>query len=652
MPNPSPTNPSSGLPDNESGWVTLLKKYRLPILLVGHVLMFLGIYWIAFSLRFDLRIPEKYIANIKATMPLVLGIKILVFYFMGSIHGWWRYVTFSDFITLLKAAGAATVAVVLLDHFVLGNLQIPRGVILSDLILTIVLIGGLRSISRVWDERIAIFHSSRGLDRALFIGSDFAAAKMAHLINSQPNNQTRIVGLVSAKKIPGKKKRFSDMRVVGAASDLKDLVEHYRASNVFVPSGSLPAKVLRELLDVASEQGFKVRVVSPLDQSLAGSSKIPMRDVSVEDLLRRDPVSLDTTKIESWIAGKRILVTGAGGSIGSELCRQITKFNPASVVLLGRGENRIFHIERELKASVYAGDLLPRIASVTDLPRMEEIFSTHQPDVVFHAAAHKHVPLVEANVGEAVQNNIYGTKVVADMSVKHNVERFVLVSTDKSVNPTSVMGCTKQMAERYCLALGGEPQISTRFIVTRFGNVLGSAGSVIPVFQQQIQKGGPITITDSRMTRFFMTIPEASQLVLQAAAMGEGGEIFVLEMGKQVRIEDMARDLIRLAGLQADAIDIVYTGIRPGEKLYEELYYDDEQVMKTGHEKILSAYHRVRELSDVNADVQSLIDLVFSPPEKTRQRLRELVPEYFVPEENSLPDPSKVAQEEPVAQEG
>ena len=641
---PSSTNPPSELPTDESGWITLLKKYRLPILFFAHVVMFLGIYYVAFLLRFDFRIPTKWMDNFTATLPLVLAVNMLVFYCMGSIHGWWRYVTFSDFITLLKASVTATVAVVLIDHFVLGNLQIPRGVILIDLILTIVLIGGLRSISRVWDERIAVFHSSRGLDRALLVGSDFAAAKMAHLINSEPNNKTRIVGLVSSEKLPGKKKRFSDMVVVGAASDLEDLVEHYRASTVFVPSGSLPAKVLRELLDVASKQDFKVSVVSPLGESLAGSSKIPMRDVSVEDLLRRDPVSLDTTKIESLIAGKKILVTGAGGSIGSELCRQITKFKPASMVLLGRGENRIFHIERELKGQEDICELTPRIASVTDLPRMDEIFGTYQPDVVFHAAAHKHVPLVEANVGEGVQNNIYGTKVVADMAVKHNVERFVLVSTDKSVNPTSVMGCTKQMAERYCLALGGEPQISTRFIVTRFGNVLGSAGSVIPVFQQQIQNGGPITITDSRMTRFFMTIPEASQLVLQAAAMGEGGEIFVLEMGQQVRIEDMARDLIRLAGLPAESIDIVYTGIRPGEKLYEELYYDDEEVMKTGHKKILSAYHRVRKLSDVNADIQSLIDLVFSSPEETRQRLRELVPEYFVPEENSTPDPSATAE--------
>lgn len=281
-------NPSSDLPDNESAWVTFLRTHRLPILLVGHALMFLGIYWVAFSLRFDFRIPAKYLANIKATLPLVLGIKMLVFYFMGSIHGWWRYVTFSDFITLLKAAVTSTVAVVLVDHFVFSSLQIPRGVVLSDLILTIVLIGGLRSISRVWDERIAVFHSSRGLDRALFIGSNFEAAKMAHLINSQPNSKTRIVGLVSAEKLPGKKKRFSDMVVVGAANDLKDLVEHYRASNVFVPSGSLPAKVLRELLDLASESDFKVRVVSPLDQSLAGSNsnKIPMRDVSVADLLR------------------------------------------------------------------------------------------------------------------------------------------------------------------------------------------------------------------------------------------------------------------------------------------------------------------------------------------------------------------------------
>ncbi len=633
--------PPTDEPDHEPRWIDILKAYRLPILLVGHVLMFLGIYWVAFSLRFDFAIPEGYSLVLRATVPIVVGIKILAFYFMGAIHGWWRYVTFSDFITLLKVSVAATVAIVLIDHFVLNDLQIPRSVVLNDLILSIVLVGGLRSISRVWDERIAVFHSSRGRDRALLIGSEYTAAKMAHLINSQPGSKTRVVGLVSAKKLPGrKKKRFSDMIVVGVADDLRKLVEHYRASTVFVPSGALPGKELRTLLDTASENNFKVRVVSSLDQALAGSKEIPVRDVSVADLLRRDPVSLDSTAIKTLIAGKNILVTGAGGSIGSELCRQISKFGPASLVLLGRGENRIFHIERELRSNQQIKELIPRIASVTDLPRMDEVFESYRPDVVFHAAAHKHVPLVEANVGEAVLNNVQGTKIVADMAVKHGVERFVLISTDKSVNPTSVMGCTKQMAERYCLALGNEPQVSTRFIVTRFGNVLGSAGSVIPIFQQQIRQGGPITITDSRMTRFFMTIPEASQLVLQAAAMGSGGEIFVLEMGQQVRIEDMARDLIRLAGLPSDAIDIVYTGIRPGEKLYEELYYDDEEVMKTGHQKILSAYHRVRELAQVDADVQSLVRLAFAPSEKLRQRLRDLVPEYYVPEENALPDPS------------
>ena len=639
-----PQDPNQERP-SESAFIGFLRDNRLVILLVSHLIMFAGIFWVAFGLRFDFRIPQNYQLLFWKTLPLVVFFKLALFYAMGSLHGWWRYVTFSDFISLFKTSLVASMAIVLIDYFLLNDIQIPRSIVLVDLVLSIVVIGALRSTMRVWDERIAILHSSRGKDRALLIGFGFDAAKMAHLINSQPGNATRVTGLVSPNVQEKKRQKFSDISVVGSVDELKELAERYRAKTVFVPTGTLPAREMRELLDMALENDLKVRVVSALDQHLAGSTEIPVRDVSVEDLLRRDPVSLDTSAIEAMIEGKKVLVTGAGGSIGSELCRQIAKFNPACLILLGRGENRIFFIERELRETVTISELIPRIASVTDEARLEEIFREYKPDVVFHAAAHKHVPLVEANVGEAVLNNIGGTKLVADMAVKHNAERFVLVSTDKSVNPTSVMGCTKQMAERYCLALGMESD--TCFIVTRFGNVLGSAGSVIPVFQQQIRKGGPITITDSRMTRFFMTIPEASQLVLQAATMGKGGEIFVLEMGEQVRIEDMARDLIRLAGLSADSIDIVYTGIRPGEKLYEELYYDDEQVLPTSHKKILSSYHRPRELADVDCDVKGLIDLAFEPADRIRKRLHKLVPEYFVPEENALPDP-QVEQAETV----
>lgn len=625
--------------DNASRFINTLKDYRLPILLAGHVVLFTAIIWIAYNLRFEFLIPDNHKPTFWAMLPLLVGLKVALFYGVGAIHGWWRYVTFSDFITLIKAAGVSSMLLVVIDHFLLPGQQVPRSIILIDFVLTIVLVGGLRSISRVWDERIAVLKRGRSSDRALLIGKDFNGAKMAHLINSQPGATSRVVGLVSPTEAPRRRTSFSDLSIVGAIDDLENLATEYRVKTVFVPHGEISGKKLRELLDMASLSQFDIRIVNPLDQHLAGSDSLPVREVSVADLLRRDQVELDTTLIHHLIANKKVLVTGAGGSIGSELCRQIANFDPECMILVGRGENRIFHIERELRENPHIRELIPRIASVTDKPRMEEIFRTYQPDIVFHAAAHKHVPLVESNVGEAVLNNVNGTKILADMAVKYETSRFVLISTDKSVNPTSIMGCTKQMAERYCTAMG--PRSKTKFIVTRFGNVLGSAGSVIPVFQKQIRKGGPITITDSRMTRFFMTIPEASQLVLQAAAMGDGGEIFVLEMGEQVRIEDMARDLIRLAGLPAGSIDIKYTGIRPGEKLYEELYYEDEEVVETDHPKILSSFHRVRDFDEVNSDVNTLIDLAFADEQQIRKQIQKMVPEFFVPEENSRPDPAR-----------
>ena len=394
-------------------------------------------------------------------------------------------------------------------------------------------------------------------------------------------------------------------------------------------AGSLPGARLRRLMETCGQGDLNLKIIRSLEDRLEGDNRMPIRDIEINDLLRREPVTLDTDNIGKLIEGRRVLVTGAGGSIGSEICRQIIGFNPQSLVLLGRGENRIFAIEKELQSQETSTTLHACIADVTNRQRMEQVFKTHRPEVVFHAAAHKHVPLMEANVGEAIRNNVMGTKCVADLADQFGVRSFVLISTDKAVHPTSVMGATKQIAERYVHTLSQES--ATRFIVVRFGNVLGSAGSVVPLFQEQIRRGGPITITDRRMTRFFMTIPEASQLVLQAATMGAGGEIFVLEMGGQVRIVDLARDLIRLSGLPENAVDIIFTGVRPGEKLYEELYFDDEQTLPTSHPKLRAAYHRPYSLVEVRRAIAQLQRLVNDPEELLRRKLREIVPEFNSP---------------------
>ena len=354
--------------------------------------------------------------------------------------------------------------------------------------------------------------------------------------------------------------------------------------------------------------------------------KIPIREIDINDLLKRDPINLDTNKISALVQGRRVMVTGAGGSIGSEICRQLMRFSPKELILLGRGENRIFFLERELRALGTTTILNPIIADVSNAERIDTVFSALKPEIVFHAAAHKHVPLMEANIPEAVRNNIYGTKVVADASDRYGVEKFVMVSTDKAVNPTSVMGCSKQMAERYVNARGVGSK--TKFIVTRFGNVLGSNGSVVPIFTKQIQNGGPITITDLRMTRYFMTIPEASQLVLEAAAMGNGGEIFVLDMGEPVKIVELAKDMVRLAGLPENAIEIKEIGLRPGEKLFEELYFESEERIETNQPKLFAAKHRQFELAEVQAQLDELLQMTSGPQEKIRERLQDFVPEY------------------------
>ena len=623
--NPNLELSAAGFAFPGDAFIDSLRTFHVPILAVGHLVVFCFVYWVSLVIRFESIIPsETYYFWVG--MPLVAIVKLGVFYLLKNFHGWWRYVTFADLVSLGRASVVSLLALITLDYFLLVGFQVPRSVIVIDCALTIIVLSALRSSWRIWDEQISIWLMGSGKrEPALLIGDDPEAAKLAHLINSWPNLEMKIVGLVSPRDTISQN-RYGHFPVLGTCKNIGELSNHFRAKTVYVSSGTFAGHQLSDLVAAGATDGFQVNVVANLDDQLSQGAKIPLRAVQFEDLLRRPAADLDNDAIGRLVSGRVVLITGAGGSIGSEICRQLLKFNPSKLVLAGRGENRLFHLQRELIPIAGSTVLEPVLVNITDRRRVEEAFKDHQPEVVFHAAAHKHVPLVESNPGEAIINNVDGTRIVADTAHSYNVKKFVLISTDKSVHPTSLMGCTKQIAERYCLALGHISE--TNFVVTRFGNVLGSEGSVVPLFKEQIKKGGPITITDPEMTRYFMTIPEASQLVLQAGAMGLGGEIFVLDMGQPVRIVDLAKDLIRLAGLPQDSIEIVYTGIRPGEKLYEELYYGEEAPLPTTHKQIQIANCRDFEFDIVNQDIECLVGIAFGNTNRIRAKIKEIVPEY------------------------
>lgn len=592
-------------------------------LVIAHALVFAGAYWLAYLLRLDFTMSPDDMALFWSTLAWVVGLKLLVFYFLSQFHGWWRYVTFADMAALLRAAIISLFVLAAANFFV--RLPIPRGVLVLDAIMTIVVLGAIRASWRMSREVLQPMLGTKDCRWALLVGTDLSNGILAHQIQSHFHLPYRVRGLLATEEV-GKRGRLGQIPILGSLADVAEIARAHRATDVLVVAGTLPGQRLRELMQACERGGLNLKIIRSLEDRLEGDSHVPIRGIEINDLLGRDPITLDTESIGKLLEGRRVMVTGAGGSIGAEICRQITRYNPRSLILVGRGENRIFAIERELRSLRVPAELCPCIADITNRQRMEQIFQEHRAEVVFHAAAHKHVPLMEANVGEAIRNNVLGTKCLADLADQYGVISFVMVSTDKAVRPTSVMGVTKQIAERYVHTLSQES--ATRFTVVRFGNVLGSAGSVVPIFQEQIRNGGPITVTDPRMTRFFMTIPEASQLVLQAATMGAGGEIFVLEMGEPVKIVDLARDLIRLSGLPQHAIEITFTGIRRGEKLYEELYFEDEQTLPTSHPKVRAAYHRPYLLDEVRRSISQLERSLCEPEELLRRKLHETVPEF------------------------
>ena len=604
------------------------------VLLCLHAAIFALIFSFAFFIRSDFNFESTRAWLSPRTLLGVVAIKTCIFYVLGHCHVSWRRVSFNDLTSLVWAATLSMLVLTSVESLLLtsghfGAFQrVPRSVFVLDWAGTVLTIGGIRALWRSFREELRPIFTSKPIRTALIIGADEAGELLARTLMSAKNMQYFVVGFLDDD--PGLlHNRVAGLEVLGDIDSAGREVVRRRIDEVMVRSGSLTGKRFRKLLDACSEAGSQVKVLPAIDELLSGHDNAlhrKPRPVEIKDLLRREPVKLDTAAVRHLVEGNTVMVTGAGGSIGSEICRQVLRFHPRKLLLVERGENALFLLEQEFCRYEQRPPFEPLIADITDEARMDQIMAAHQPAVIFHAAAHKHVPMMEWNPAEAIKNNCVGTQVLARLADRHGVREFVMISTDKAVNPTSVMGCSKLIAERFVQALSAESK--TKFLVVRFGNVLASNGSVVPIFQEQIRLGGPITITHPDICRYFMMIPEASQLVLQAAAMGNGGEIFVLDMGESVKIVDLARDLISLSGLGEDDIEIVFTGLRPGEKLYEELYFDDEQRVPTSHPKVFCAQHRPTTLAEAERVIDELADVTDESPEVVKKRLRELVVEY------------------------
>ena len=509
----------------------------------------------------------------------------------------WKYASVQEAMTLSLSLGLSSIGLMVYQNIIFNEV-LERITILSFCI-ALLLLGAIRVALRLLGigQHLRKYALPRRLvksrKRTLVIGAGRAGRSLVRQLYVSPFHELKPVAFLDDDP---KNMHFiiQGIEVVGTTEDLKAVIEKHRIEAIVLAIPSLTQQRRIELITEAKTLCKNVQTLPMIEELITGKISVSaIRDVSIEDLLGREPVELDISGIKSEIEGRTVLVTGAGGSIGSEICRQIIQFNPTTILLLGHGENSIYLIERELRGLQFPINLVPIIADVQDRTRLEQVFETHKPQVVFHAAAHKHVPLMEANPYESVKNNVYGTKNVAEVADVFNVERFVMISTDKAVNPTNVMGSTKRIAEMVVQDLGSRSQ--TKFAVVRFGNVLGSRGSVIPLFKSQILAGGPVTVTHPEMTRFFMTIPEASRLVIQAGILADGGEVFVLDMGEPVKIVDLAKNMIELSGFTEDEMPIVFSGIRPGEKMYEELLKDGEVDSEAIYPKIFVGRTRQKE---------------------------------------------------------
>ena len=607
----------------ERTWLSAKRQAAGALLLAP---AFVLIYYAGYWLRFEGQLGPVELSQFLSTVVWVVCIKTAVFALFRTCGGWGRSLTFCDLIVLVEAATGSMLMLVLVDRGLLAAATIPRSIFFLDWGATIVAVGGLRAVrrgAREWDWHF--FFPSDQVP-AFIVGANETGESLLRAIIRNGTRTYRVVGFIDndAKRLGT---RVAGVPVVGTLAETCRLAARYGVEEILVANEGIPGTRIRQLIEDARRHDLQVRVLPSFEQMLSGRVAIQPRPVAIDDLLRREPVALDLASIRRWIDHRVLLVTGSAGSIGSEICRQLVQFAPRQLVLVDRSETGQFFLERELRKTTSPVEIEVCVADVLDRARIGDVLRAHRPHVVFHAAAYKHVPLMESHPGEAVKNIVLATRQMADLAASSGVDSFVLISTDKAVNPTSVMGACKRVAELYVQSLADRSRC--RFVTVRFGNVLDSAGSVVQIFRQQIAAGGPVTVTDPAMRRYFMTIPEAARLVIQAGALGKGGEILVLDMGEPVAIVDLAADMIRLSGLRAEEdVAIEFTGRRPGEKLFEELLVAGETHLPTCHPKIILADHRPANPEWIAAAIERLERLAWEAPDRVVDQLERIVPEY------------------------
>ncbi|MBU4343914.1 MAG: polysaccharide biosynthesis protein [Desulfobacteraceae bacterium] len=615
------------------------------VVLAIDILLLTGSLYAAYLVRFDFVIDDKTLQTFKRILPFILITKLACFYFLDLYRGMWRYTSIADMINIIKASTIASLLIISIILFKTRFEGFARSVFVIDWCFTILFISAFRLNVRLYFEYFGddkfwkvvkqilsspFIKKVSSRKRLLIIGAGDCAEKIFRELRDNARLKYNVVGFLDDNPVKIGKK-IHGIPVLGCIKDIKTIARQAKVDETLIAISSAGSKQMRTIVAHCKESGIEFKTVPGMGELIDGRVTInAIRKVAYRDLLGREAIVLDEEQIGAHIKGQCVMVTGAGGSIGSELCRQICRFRPKLVMLYEIAESPLYEIELELKQSFSSVIVVPLLADIQDKDELEKAIEAYKPQIIFHAAAYKHVPMLELQPWKAVENNIAGSSNLIDAAKKFNVERFVFVSTDKAVRPTNVMGASKRVAEMLVQSHNGPSTSDTQFIIVRFGNVAGSVGSVVPLFKKQIAKGGPVTVTHPDVTRYFMTIPEASQLILQAGAMGNGGEILLLDMGVPIKIDDMARDLIRLSGFEPDEdIRIDYVGLRPGEKLYEELITKGEGIVPTKHEKIMVLKGDGCDQTILNNKIKELIKFAKDQDEKgIKTKLQEIVPEY------------------------
>jgi FlaA1/EpsC-like NDP-sugar epimerase len=614
----------------------LAKILQRPFLLVLiYSVIFALSFILSYELRFDFALPSRYARQLLLICLWAIPFKLITLRLFGHFNELLSYFSTPDLRRVLSAVGTSSVVLLIARVVAGGFFAAPRGVIVTDFVLSIAGICSVRLFLRWFRERALgrQRNTNKASRRVAIIGAGDVGATLARELITKRWLAMQPVAFFDDFKAAHS--RVHGIPVLGTPETLLDAKlqakDKLRIEEVIIAMPSAPAKRVREVVKVLQQAQLKMQTVPSMAQLATGQVKVStLRSVEIQDLLGRASVEIDSENVGRLLEGQVVMVTGAGGSIGSELCRQIASFKPAKLLLVERSEPHLFAIEQELLESAPSTQIVPLVADILEVSRMEQIFTQFAPDTVFHAAAHKHVPMMESQPTEAVKNNSIGTAHLATLAAHHQIDRFILVSTDKAINPTSVMGASKRLAEMFLQALHASGDSPTKFMAVRFGNVLGSSGSVVPIFSRQIAAGGPVKVTHPEVTRYFMTIPEATRLVLQSAAQGDGGEIFVLDMGKPVKILDLARQMIELSGLVPGTdIEIAITGLRPGEKLFEELSHKGENLRPTNHSKIMRFVTKPLPLSFVKTAIEEFVRCInVAEPEQVKAMLKALIPEY------------------------